>query len=345
MSERANTVGAASEVAGNAGQQWRRDVSIGEVLAAARAEAGLTVTDISDRTRITRTVITAIEGDDYATCGGDFYARGHIRSIAKAVGADPEPLISEYDSAHPRQQLAEEYLTKPIAAVGASRPPRRPPIRVLAVAAGLVAALGLTGYLLASSGHSGAPAAGASGDTARHVGQSSHPAAPSPTATQSTHASPSPVATAAPGILHPVSATAFGMSGSGGDHGELARLAIDRNPGTAWNTDWYSTAHFGNLYPGTGLLINMGRPVTIQSVQIRLGRIPGASLQLRVGSAPGLASLRTVARAANVGGVVHLQLTSPARGRYMLLWLTGLPPDSAGTFRESVYGVQVQGRT
>ena len=62
----------------------------------------MTVSDVSDRTRITRTIITAIEGDDYAGCGGDFYARGHIRSIAKAVGADPVPLIREYDGAASR---------------------------------------------------------------------------------------------------------------------------------------------------------------------------------------------------------------------------------------------------
>jgi transcriptional regulator with XRE-family HTH domain len=324
-------------------------VSIGEVLAAARLEAGLTVTDISQRTRITRTVITAIEGDDYAACGGDFYARGHIRSIAKAVGADPEPLIREYDSAHPRPQLAEEYLTKPITPAGRRplpRPARRPPIWASALAAGLVAALGLGGYVLGSSGDSIAPAAGAGGKTPRHTGQSSHQAAPSPSASQSSHSASSPAANAAaapPRILHPASAAAFGFAGNGGDHGELARLAIDRNPATAWNTDWYATAHFGNLYPGTGLLINMGRPVTINSVLIRLGRAQGASLQLRVGSAPALASLRTVAQAANVGGVLHLRLARPAYGRYMLLWFTSLPPDSAGTFRGSVYGLQVQG--
>lgn len=75
-------------------------VSIGETLAAARTEAGLSVTQLSQRTRIRETVIQGIERDDFSPCGGDFYARGHIRSIAKIVGLDPEPLIREYDSAH-----------------------------------------------------------------------------------------------------------------------------------------------------------------------------------------------------------------------------------------------------
>jgi len=45
-------------------------------------------------------VIRCIEAEDYSLCGGNFYARGHIRSIAKAVGVDPDPLVREYDDAH-----------------------------------------------------------------------------------------------------------------------------------------------------------------------------------------------------------------------------------------------------
>jgi len=76
-------------------------VSIGEGLARARRQAGLTVTQVSRRTCIRETIILGIEHDDYSACGGDFYTRGHIRAIAKAVGTDPVPLISEYDTAHP----------------------------------------------------------------------------------------------------------------------------------------------------------------------------------------------------------------------------------------------------
>ena len=71
---------------------------IGEALAEARRRAGLTVTQVSQRTRIRETIIRGIESDDYSACGGDFYARGHIRSIARVVGADPRPLIVEFDS-------------------------------------------------------------------------------------------------------------------------------------------------------------------------------------------------------------------------------------------------------
>jgi cytoskeletal protein RodZ len=69
-------------------------VSIGEVLAAARRQAGLTITQVSQRTRIRETIIRGIEEDDFAACGGDFYARGHIRAIARAVwGSRTRPLV------------------------------------------------------------------------------------------------------------------------------------------------------------------------------------------------------------------------------------------------------------
>jgi cytoskeletal protein RodZ len=83
-------------------------VSIGQALAEARRQSGLTVTQVSDQTRIRETVIAGIESDDYSACGGDLYVRGYIRIIARAVGADPEPLIQEYNAARPGPQAITE---------------------------------------------------------------------------------------------------------------------------------------------------------------------------------------------------------------------------------------------
>ena len=74
-------------------------MSPGTVLAQARRRAGLTVSEVSQQTRIRESIIRGIEQDDYSACGGDFYARGHIRAMARAVGTDPVPLIEEYDAA------------------------------------------------------------------------------------------------------------------------------------------------------------------------------------------------------------------------------------------------------
>ena len=75
-------------------------MSIGDALADARRQAGLTITQVSQRTCIRETIIRGMEHDDFSACGGDFYARGHIRSVSRAVGADDEELIREYDALH-----------------------------------------------------------------------------------------------------------------------------------------------------------------------------------------------------------------------------------------------------
>jgi cytoskeletal protein RodZ len=75
-------------------------VSIGQTLAAARREAGLSVDDVSAKTRLRATVIRAIENDDFSLCGGDFYARAHLRTLANLVGADASALLAEYDATH-----------------------------------------------------------------------------------------------------------------------------------------------------------------------------------------------------------------------------------------------------
>jgi hypothetical protein len=308
-------------------------VSVGEALAEARGQAGLTVTQVSHQTRIRETIITGIEGDDYSACGGDLYARGYIRSIARAVGADPEPLIREYDTTQRGQTITDD-MTEPVTPVKRHRR-----LRLSWIAALVLVWLGIAAYdLVTVSPHvtSAAPSARA------------HPA--TPRAAGSGRQAPPTASTATPGTvrvrtLTPATAAAFGPHGTGqGDHSDLAHLAIDGNPATAWHTDWYATAHFGNLYPGTGLLVDMGRPRTITAARITLGQAHGAGFQLRVGAAPALADLPPVAHAANTGGVVSLRLTTPAHGRYVLIWFTSLPPDPAGTFQVSVRNLRLEGR-
>ena len=73
------------------------DPVIGPELAAARTRLGLSVDQLADRTRIRPHVIEAVEVDDFAPCGGDFYARGHLRTLARVLGIDAAPLVASYD--------------------------------------------------------------------------------------------------------------------------------------------------------------------------------------------------------------------------------------------------------
>jgi cytoskeletal protein RodZ len=327
-------------------------VSIGAALAEARRRSGLTVGEVGRRTRIREAIIHGIEWDDFTACGGDFYARGHIRAIAHAVGEDPEPLIDEYDATYrTTEEITETVVLHPDPPAG--MPERRRIAWISALALAVLAILGWATYhFVSGAGHApgSRAAAVAAGSPAHHpAGAPGHPAGsgtprPSPTPTTS---SPVPSSPAPPAVhaLAPVSAAAFGPAGTAqGDDPARAGLAIDGDPATAWISDWYTTAAFGNLQAGTGLLLDMGRPVTITAARLTLGSIPGADIQLRAGSVPDLADLRPVATAADVGGPVRLQLPAAVRARYVLIWFTQLPPDGQGTFRASVSDVALQGQ-
>jgi transcriptional regulator with XRE-family HTH domain len=416
-------------------------VSIGGALAEARSEAGLSITEVSERTRIRAAIIRDIERDDYAACGGDFYARGHIRAIAKVVGTDPVPLIAEYDEARMPHDDLDGLAEGPVAASGALtaaldpvsaagpvpkrgsdtepiRPvtdpvqddlfnpaavraglaesgqaagarisasaragasllaesaqatagwlaarsdrsgraartgldrlarggDRRPWSRLTAaLALALLAAIGLLIYLLmsGSSGNSSAARAHSRLHAARHhrAAPARHNRHPAAAGTAGTAAAPPPAV-----ALTPAAIVAFGPGGTGqSDDPHSAALAIDSSSRTAWHTSWYTTPDFGRLQSGTGLLLDMGQPVAVSSATVLFGPEPGGAFQLRAGNLPELASLQPVAQAADSGRAVTVRVSRPVRARYLLAWITRLPPDRAGTYQAFIYDIAVRG--
>jgi hypothetical protein len=454
----------------------------------------MTVEDVSERTRIRRTIISDIEQDDYSSCGGDFYARGHIRAIAKAVGTDPVPLIAQYDGdVAAREQAeaeAEAAVTGPdprdwleadsgarsllgqlpsaeanggregrdghshARAGGRPRPNGRspagpharfhqgwrPPRRALepdtptqpdimagaqdeqatamtprVSAAGLAATRLRTGVqraadraspairdavngasrvggqsardAVASLGRAGSaaferftrvrtgdelpsrvigalaiflaaliavlygifsgPAHSSPRPAVSRTHATGHPARTTPaTRHGSSHSPSSAPSAAAAAPLHPARAVAFGPGGTGdGDNPQLAGHAISARPDGGWNTNWYTTAEFGGLQPGTGLLLDLGRPATVTAVTVRLGPEAGALVQLRAGNGATPAGLRTVAQGRSGGGNLALSPSRPVEARYVLIWFTRLPPDSSGTYQATIYHVSVTGRS
>jgi len=69
--------------------------SPGRALAAARAELKLSLADVSQQIKYGVKQIAAIEADDYAKLPGTTFVRGMIRSYAKLVQIDPQPLLAE----------------------------------------------------------------------------------------------------------------------------------------------------------------------------------------------------------------------------------------------------------
>ena len=102
-------------------------MTVGESLTQARYQAGLTIDELSERTKIRGTVIRSIEADDYAACGGDLYVRGYVRAIAGAVGVDAQGLIREYDQERVHaSRRSRRHLVRPAANPRVRRAPMRP---------------------------------------------------------------------------------------------------------------------------------------------------------------------------------------------------------------------------
>jgi serine/threonine protein kinase len=157
-------------------------------------------------------------------------------------------------------------------------------------------------------------------------------------------------------VLTPVGAEgydALGLANDAGDEDNAgAKLAIDGNPSTAWHTQFYvSNPVFGGLKQGTGLLLDMGKQVSLRSVQVTFGPEAGANVAIMVGnnnsiSPQGLASFTRVAKLKDVGaGTTTFQTSGSAKGRYVLIWFTKLPPlqGSSNQFEAFISNVAVRG--
>ncbi|HEV2377737.1 MAG TPA: RodZ domain-containing protein, partial [Streptosporangiaceae bacterium] len=103
---------------------------------------------MSQRTCIREAIIRAIERDDFTACGGDFYARGHIRSIARAAGLDgteAEALVREYDASHvPTHQVTAREIFEPTTPIKLRE--RRAPNWSIAMVVALAVVLGYGAY-------------------------------------------------------------------------------------------------------------------------------------------------------------------------------------------------------
>ena len=222
----------------------------GETLAQARHRAGLSVAQVSEQTRIRPLIIRSIEAGDYSLCGGDFYAREDIRSIAEVVGADPGPLIEMHD----RVRRAPG----PVPPASSDEPPgpprpawhRRPAFMLAFGVVATMLTISSVGYRFMQEPRPG-PGTAAVAAADKHtsllhitVGYPGQPdAAPAPGPAPARHPDPEQTLRRAHSMA-PVSAVAFGPDGRGhGDDPRGAWLAIDGHRRTAWHKQMAGYLH------------------------------------------------------------------------------------------------------
>ena len=81
-------------------------MTLGQVIRDARIAARLSIEELSESTSVRIGLLTEMENDKFVHCGGDTYARGHLRNIANKVGADPLVFINLYNEEHSLESRA-----------------------------------------------------------------------------------------------------------------------------------------------------------------------------------------------------------------------------------------------
>ncbi len=85
-------------------------MTLGSTIRDAREAARLSIEQLSETTSIRIGLLTEMENNNFAHCGGDTYARGHLRNIAAKVGIDPQVFIDLYNEEHSTEHRAIQDL-------------------------------------------------------------------------------------------------------------------------------------------------------------------------------------------------------------------------------------------
>jgi cytoskeleton protein RodZ len=85
-------------------------MTLGSTIRDAREAAGVSIESLSESTSIRIGLLTEMENNKFTHCGGDTYARGHLRNIASKIGINPQVFIDLYNDEHSTEHRAIQDL-------------------------------------------------------------------------------------------------------------------------------------------------------------------------------------------------------------------------------------------
>ena len=253
-------------------------------------------------------------------------------SAAGALGGSPsafargaEQAVPPADSQHSRERLgpSDGLSTNfndvepplPLLPASTALPPSRGQSKiVMLVMAAFVAMALFFGYhgLFGAGGISlGLP-------TAQHTGTVTAPAVT---------ASPAPQAGATTaGSIAILSASGFDPQGDQTENNSQAAKVYDGNPATTWSSELYTTAQFGSLKQGVGLLLDLGQPTSVHTVTIDLANGP-LDVTVYAATSPNIQGATVIGTASAASGRIQLKAsTVMPQSRYVIVWFTSLAP-------------------
>jgi F5/8 type C domain len=141
--------------------------------------------------------------------------------------------------------------------------------------------------------------------------------------------------------------------GSGEENAETAPLAVDGEPATAWTTKSYENyPELGNQKDGVGLVMDLGGDREVSDLEIQFGDAPTSYevwvtpegvTEAPVEPPDASDEWMPVDTQTDAGPSYSFRFDDPTTTRYVLLWLTKVPPDGDGTYTGVVNELIVEG--
>ncbi len=247
--------------------------SVGAQLVRAREDAAMTTAQVSEATRLRRTIVEALERDDLRPSGGIAYARGHIKSIAAVLGVDPGPLLdalgapsvaqtSPHPADGPRTETAPATLGDRFgeSRAAAAAAERRGPNWTAVMAVALALVLGVGGYQLV-----------------RGASDSVNPPLAVPLPTASGTAPTAPVAPPPPDATPPTQSATPGRTGDAIAQAETVNVVLTVTGSPSWVM---AETPKGTLFEGT---LTTGERKTFKDrkkIKFIFGNAGGVSLRV-----------------------------------------------------------------
>lgn len=126
------------------------------------------------------------------------------------------------------------------------------------------------------------------------------------------------------GSIRITSAKTIDPEGDGDENSSKAQLAVDGNDNTAWASDQYAGARFGNLKHGVGFYVQLNRSTTIHQVTVESPTQNWQASIFVAGAASSSLPPWGAARASksSIAGTTTFAVQGSPTGQYVLVWIT-----------------------
>jgi eukaryotic-like serine/threonine-protein kinase len=118
------------------------------------------------------------------------------------------------------------------------------------------------------------------------------------------------------GTVKLTAAEDYDPQGDGTEHPDSVSFATDGNPSTFWTTETYRSF----MKPGVGLILDAGKEVEIEHLQI-VTDTPGFTAEILAGNDPGTGFVR-YSQEQEIGPRTTLELAGGTSYRYYVIWIT-----------------------